>query len=153
MGNPPFIAPRFASGPPTAQTNVWEDGPGPFLNPPNTGQVVRYNGQDQVTRINTAAAMPAWELGCGACDPAISAVNTQAPSGTGYVPKASGEVGTINAGANIPVTTAGTPAQIRFFIGADGNLYAVGNQTTQTYLITGPVASPPQLIGIYSPTK
>jgi hypothetical protein len=94
-----------------------------------------------------------WESGCGAADPALSQISTTSYTGTGYVPMASGEVGTINPGANTPVALAGTPAQVRFFIGADGNLYAVGNQTAQTYLVTGPVQSPPPLISVYNPTK
>lgn len=137
MGNPPFLPPKFASGPPTAQVGVWEDGPGVFLNPPNTGQPVRYNGQDQVTRINVAQPMPAWELGCGACDPNISKVNVQAPSGSGYAAKGVGEVGTINAGANIPVTSPGFTAQIaRLYVGADGKLHAFENQTSQDFVLT-----------------
>jgi hypothetical protein len=96
---------------------------------------------------------PPWEKGPGPADPAISAIGTVNYVGAGYGVVGTGEVGTINAGANTPVAPAGTPAQMRFFIGADGNLYAVGNQTTQTYLISGPVANPPPLIPIYSPTK
>jgi len=95
-----------------------------------------------------------WESGCGAADPALSNIATTAYSGNGYRPMASGEVGTINAGGNTPVALAGSPGQIRFSIGADGNLYAVDNQTAKTYLITGPVASPPPLVGnVYSPTR
>jgi hypothetical protein len=94
-----------------------------------------------------------WESGCGPADPSLSKITTTAYAGNGYSTVGTGEVGTINAGANTPVALAGTPAQVRTFIGADGNLYAVGNQTTQTYLITGPVPNPPPLIGIYSPTK
>jgi hypothetical protein len=95
-----------------------------------------------------------WESGCGPADPVLSKITTTAYSGTGYGTVGQGEVGTINPGANTPVPAAGTPAQIRFFIGQDGNLYAVGNQTTQTYLISGPVANPPPVIGnVYSPTR
>jgi hypothetical protein len=104
----------------------------------------------------TRARYPSgWESGCGPADPSLSNINTTAYTGTGYGVVGTGEVGTINPGANTPVALAGTPVQVRFFIGgADGNLYAVGNQTTQTYLITGPVANPPQLVGGgYSPTK
>jgi hypothetical protein len=102
----------------------------------------------------TPARYPSgWESGCGAADPGLSNINTTAYAGTGYGAMGSGKVGTISAGASTPVALAGASAQIRFFIGADGNLYAVGNQTTQTYLVTGPVATPPPLIGVYSPTK
>lgn len=52
MSNNPFIPVKFPPGPPT--TMVWEDGPGPYLNPANTGTPVRYNGQDQVKTINFA---------------------------------------------------------------------------------------------------
>jgi hypothetical protein len=103
--------------------------------------------------ITPARYSSGWESGCGPADPSLSKISTTAYTGTGYGAVGTGEVGTINPGANTPVAPAGTPAQIRFFIGADGNLYAVGNQTTQTYLISGPVASPPPLVGVYSPTK
>jgi hypothetical protein len=103
--------------------------------------------------ITPARYSSGWESGCGPADPSLSKISTIAYAGNGYGAIGTGEVGTINAGANTPVALAGTPAQVRTFIGADGNLYAVGNQTTQTYLITGPVANPPPLIGIYSPTK
>jgi hypothetical protein len=52
MSNNPFMPVTFRPGPPT--TMVWEDGPGPYVNPSNTGAPVRYNGQDQVARINAA---------------------------------------------------------------------------------------------------
>jgi hypothetical protein len=92
-----------------------------------------------------------WESGCGAADPTLSNIKTTAYTGTGY---GAGPGKTIGVGTPGPVPLAGAPAQVRFYIGADNNLYAVGNQTTQTYLITGPVANPPPLIGnVYSPTK
>jgi hypothetical protein len=103
--------------------------------------------------ITPARYSSGWESGCGPADPSLSKISTTAYAGTGYGVVGTGEVGTINAGANTPVALAGTSAQMRFFIGADGNLYAVGNQTTQTYLISGPVVNPPPLIGVYSPTK
>jgi hypothetical protein len=103
--------------------------------------------------ITPARYSSGWESGCGPADPKLSNINTTAYTGAGYGTVGTGKVGTINPGANTPVALAGTPAQVRFSIGADGNLYAVGNQTTQTYLISGPVASPPPLIGVYSPTK
>ena len=104
--------------------------------------------------ITPARYASGWESGCGPADPTLSKIATTAYTGTGYGTVGVGEVGTINAGANTPVQASGTPAQVRFFIGADGNLYAVGNQTAQTYLITGPVANPPPMVGnVYSPTK
>lgn len=51
-GNPPFMPVRFQPTPPTPL--VWEDGPGAFLNPPNTGTPIRYNGQGQQPLIYTA---------------------------------------------------------------------------------------------------
>jgi hypothetical protein len=92
-----------------------------------------------------------WESGCGPADPALSNINTTSYTAAGY-----GTVGkgTIGVGTPGSVPLAGTPAQVRFYIGPDGNLYAVGNQTAQTYLITGPVANPPPLVpNVYSPTK
>jgi len=100
----------------------------------------------------TVTYPPPWEDGPGAADPGISAAKGSY-TGNGQVAALTGKVGTINAGSGMTVPLAGTPAQIRFYIGADGNLYAVGNQTTQTYLITGPVANPPPLVSIYNPTK
>ena len=95
-----------------------------------------------------------WESGCGPADPALSNIATTSYTAAGYAAVGTGEVGTINPGANTPVALAGTPAQVRFYIGTDGNLYAFGNQSTQTYLITGPVANPPPLAGnVYSPTR
>ena len=92
-----------------------------------------------------------WESGCGPADRSLSSVRTTVYSGTGY---GTNPIGTIGVGTPGAVPLAGTPAQLRFFIGADGNLYAVGNQTGQTYLITGPVANPPPLVpNVYSPTK
>lgn len=97
---------------------------------------------------------PNMESGPGPADPGLSSANA-AYTGSGYNPVrgGTGKVGTINPGLNIPVALAGAPAQVRFFIGADGNLYAVGNQTAQTYLITGPISNPPPLISVYNPTK
>ncbi len=56
MGNPPFMPPKFAPGPPTAIN--WEDGPGLFTNPANSTQAVRYNGQDQILHINSVYLPP-----------------------------------------------------------------------------------------------
>lgn len=58
MSNNPFMPVKFPAGPPTTQKNVWEDGPGFYVNPSNTGTPVRYNGQDQVQRINIAKPDP-----------------------------------------------------------------------------------------------
>ncbi len=56
MNNPPFMPPKFTPGPPTALN--WEDGPGLFVNPANSTQAVRYNGQDQTLHINSAYLPP-----------------------------------------------------------------------------------------------
>jgi len=100
--------------------------------------------------INPPRYTSGWESGCGPADRSLSNIATTSYTASGY-----GAVGrgTIGVGTLGPVALAGTPAQVRFYIGADGNLYAVGNQTAQTYLITGPVASPPPLVSVYNPTK
>jgi hypothetical protein len=54
--NPPFMPVTFRPGPPT--TPVWEDGPGAYVNPSNTGVPVRYNGQGQTLIINIANPSP-----------------------------------------------------------------------------------------------
>jgi hypothetical protein len=56
--SPPFMPPKFAPGPPTAQQGVWEDGPGQFLNPPNTGTPVIYAGTTQTSVIVNAKPKP-----------------------------------------------------------------------------------------------
>jgi hypothetical protein len=55
---PPFMPPKFAPGPPTAQKGVWEDGPGLFLNPSNTGIPVNYAGTNQTALIVNANPKP-----------------------------------------------------------------------------------------------
>lgn len=57
MGNNPFMPMKFPSGPKPTQL-VWEDGPGQYVNPSNTGAPVRYNGQDQTFFINVANPQP-----------------------------------------------------------------------------------------------
>jgi hypothetical protein len=96
---------------------------------------------------------PAWEKGCGPADPALSAAQASY-TGTGYgVRGGTGEVGTINAGANTPVALAGFPAQVRFFIGADGQLHALTNQTGLDFVATSAPQTPAQQPPVYSPTK
>ena len=62
MGNNPFIPVVFKDTVPkglwSAYSGPWEDGPGPYVNPPNSSTVVRYNGQDQVKTINAAYLPP-----------------------------------------------------------------------------------------------
>jgi hypothetical protein len=66
MPNPPFIPPTFLDTKPKGGwTHIsqggnapMDDGPGPFLNPPNTGAPVRYNGQTQTAVIATANPKP-----------------------------------------------------------------------------------------------
>jgi hypothetical protein len=142
---------RFPPGPPTAQTGVWEDGPGIFQNPANSGPPVRYTGQDQTGIINTATPYPGapWERGCGAADPAMSNVNIQAPSGTGYRAKGVGKVGTINAGISSPVTQPVTTVQVRMYKGSDGNLYVLDNDNN-TYMVSAGGALKP-VPPVYSP--
>lgn len=97
-----------------------------------------------------------WELGCGPADPGISQINgpySTVPGGTGYSAArgGTGKVGTINAGLSTPVALAGFPAQVRFFIGADGQLHALTNQTNQDY--TSTTSTSPQQPPVYSPTR
>jgi hypothetical protein len=92
-----------------------------------------------------------WESGSGPADPALSNVNTGIYSGTGYAASATGKVGTINAGTNMTATQPGLPAQVRFFAGADGNLYALDNVTNITFNV-GPPATPGIAPPVYSPT-
>lgn len=93
---------------------------------------------------------PPWESGCGPADPAISG-NFGGYSGSGYgTRRGTGEVGTINAGANTPVTPGPQAAQVRFYVGSDGNLYALENITGKSFLVSpGGSVQPPN----YSPTK
>jgi hypothetical protein len=85
-----------------------------------------------------------WEAGCGPADPALSA-NFGSYTGSGYNPvrRGSGEVGTINAGANTPVTPNPPRAQLRFYVGADGNLYALDNLTGKAWVMS-PTTNVPQ---------
>ena len=99
-----------------------------------------------------------WEGGCGPADPAL---NTAAfkdggrYTGTGYAPNrgGTGKVGTINAGTSTPVALAGFPAQVRFFLGADGQLHALTNQTGLDFVATSAPQAPSQQPPLYSPTK
>lgn len=92
-----------------------------------------------------------WEAGCGPADPALSQ-SFSSYTGSGYGPRGgTGEVGTINAGLSTPVPPAGFPAQVRWFIGADGQLHALTNQTGLDY--TSTTSTNPQQPPVYSPTK
>jgi len=96
------------------------------------------------------------ELGPGPADPVLSTIKTGGKAwvnpGTGYNPVrgGTGEVGTINPGLNTPVTPGPAPAQLRFYLGADGNLYALDNSGKA--FVMSPAASIPQP-SIYSPTR
>lgn len=96
---------------------------------------------------------PVWETGASAADPAISAsfgsYTGPGYAGTGYV--AIGQ-GTINVGNPVTVPPAGFPAQVRFYIGADGMLHALSNQVGTDYVATT-IAGAPQQPPYYSPTK
>lgn len=92
---------------------------------------------------------PPWELGPGAADPGISG-NFGSYSGGGYVPVGTGKQGTINAGASTPVTPGPQPAQMRPFVGQDGNLYILDNITQQTFKVgPGGTVQPAN----YTPTR
>ena len=141
--NPPFIPVSFAPGPPTKI--AWEDGPGAYVNPPNSATPVIYNGQNQTSRINVAKPMPPWELGPGPADPLLSAAKSDY-TGSGY-----GKVGagTIGVGEIATATPAGPPAQPRMFV-QGGQLYILDNVTGTAYAV-GPAIQVPQP-PLYSPT-
>lgn len=123
-----------------------------------------YAGQNQTSQINIKLPKPVgvepqwavapgapWEAGCGPTDPLLSA-SFGSYAGSGYGARGgTGKVGTINAGASTAVTPGPAPAQIRTYIGSDGKLYALDNQTGQAFAVASatPVPQPP----IYSPTK
>ena len=90
---------------------------------------------------------PPWESGPGPADPALSG-SFGSYTGSGY-----GQVGqgAINVGNPVTVPPQAFPAQVRFYVGADGNLYALEHQTAQTFLDGPPGGSvqPPN----YSPTR
>lgn len=140
MANNPFLPVKFAPGPPT--TPQWEDGPKNY---------VQYNGKTQTAQISTAKPPPPPELGPGAADPGIAASADSDYSGTGYDPLRYQRKGTIGAGTLVPVTPGGPPAQLRFYRGTDGNLYALDNETGKSFMVpvSGTVPTPP----VYSPTK
>jgi hypothetical protein len=95
-----------------------------------------------------------WESGCGPADPKLSSIATTDYTGTGGTGYGTSPRGTIGVGTPGSVPLAGFPAQVRFFIGPDNNLYVTSNQSAQTYQITGPVSNPPPGLGnVYSPTK
>jgi len=89
------------------------------------------------------------EGGCGAADPAVSAIKDRY-SGSGYAAKGTGEVGTINAGANTPNTPGPPPAQTRMFIQGN-NLIILDNITGTAYAV--PLAAQIPQPSLYNPTK
>jgi hypothetical protein len=120
--------------------------PDKFTPPANWGKYPPY-GAPQTSKINTAGTPPPWELGPGPADPNISAVKVQAPVGNGYGPVGQG---TIGVGNIVTVPPQGSPAQLRFYLNPDGNLYAL-DARGKAYVIS-PSAVVPQP-AIYSPTK
>jgi hypothetical protein len=72
MANPPFMPVSFPPGPPTKI--AWEDGPGLYVNPSNTGPMVVYNGQSQTAVIHTAKPLPAQNFSPSAAPPSMSAL-------------------------------------------------------------------------------
>lgn len=93
-----------------------------------------------------------WETGPSAADPALSAsfgsYTGPGYAGNGYV--AVGQ-GTINVGAPVTVTPGPQAAQVRFYVGSDGNLYALDNRTGLTWKSTTPGG--PVQPGNYTQTK
>lgn len=90
---------------------------------------------------------PPWEQGPGPADPALSA-SFGSYTGSGYGPVGQG---TINVGNPQTATPGPQPAQVRFFVGTDGNLYALDNITGLTWKSTTPGG--PVQPGNYTPTK
>jgi hypothetical protein len=64
----------FPPSPPTTQTGVWEDGPGIFANPSNSGIPALYNGQTQVANINSTKTTPPQNFATSAADKNISKI-------------------------------------------------------------------------------
>jgi hypothetical protein len=99
--------------------------------------------------ITPARYSSGWESGCGPADPKLSNISTTAYTGTGYSVVGTGEVGTINPGANTPVNPGMSVPRVRFFLGQDGNLYALtGGGAAFVIPPTAVPVQPP----IYSPT-
>lgn len=96
-------------------------------------------------------ALPGWEAGCGPADPALSA-SFSSYTGSGYGTRGgTGAVGTINTGTPASVTPGPQPAQVRSFVGSDGNLYGLDNRTGLTWKTT--TAGGPVQPGNYTPTR
>jgi hypothetical protein len=92
-----------------------------------------------------------WEGGCGPADPALSR-HFGSYTGSGYGTRGgTGEVGTINAGLNTPVTPGPPPALVRIYIQGN-NLVILDNNTGNAYAVPLAVALAAQP-AIYSPTK
>jgi hypothetical protein len=100
---------------------------------------------------------PPWESGPGPADPALSAIKTGGNAGlpytgNGYSPTRYTDKGTIGVGNPVVVAPqVSNPAQLRFYLGTDGNLYALDNKTGKAFIIS-PAATAPQP-SVYSPTK
>lgn len=88
-----------------------------------------------------------WESGCGPADQNLSNINTAIYSGTGY-----GQVGkgTIGVGTPGSVQAPAPPAQVRFYMSQDGNLYILDNNN-KAYVVPASAVVP--VPAIYSPTK
>jgi hypothetical protein len=69
---PPFMPPKFPAGPPTVP--VWEDGPGNFVNPPNSNTAVQYTGQSQTAFISAAQPKPPRHTSPNAAPPSVSKI-------------------------------------------------------------------------------
>jgi hypothetical protein len=157
---PPFMPVTFIQQTPanlggggaTPYSGPMEDGPGTFQNPANTGPPVRYTGQSQTAFINVSYTKPPTSRGPGPADPVISSA-AQASGGpyvgTGYGPV---QRGTLGIGNIVPVAQTGVPAQVRFFVGTDGNLYALDNNGNVSYKIVAGGAQA-QVLPVYSPTR
>jgi hypothetical protein len=100
--------------------------------------------------ITPARYTSGWESGCGPADPAISNINTTGYStatATGYGPVGKGTIGVGTPGT---VQATAPPAQVRFYMSQDGNLYILDNNN-KAYVVQASAVVP--VPAIYSPTK
>lgn len=89
---------------------------------------------------------PNMESGPGPADPGLSSAKASY-TGSGYGPVGQG---TIGVGNPVSVPPSPPPAQVRFFMGQDGNLYVLDNND-KAYVIQASALVP--VPAVYSPTK
>jgi hypothetical protein len=78
MANNPFMPPSFVNIVPKGRWNVfsgpWEDGPGLYTNPANTGPPVYYSGTNQTSILLNANPKPPRQTSPGAADKSMSKI-------------------------------------------------------------------------------